>query len=387
MDNNNSEISLTKEEISRYSRHLILEEFGFECQLKLKKSKVLCIGAGGLGSPLLMYLSAAGVGNIGLVDFDKVDESNLQRQVIHSTKWIGKLKSESAKSRIHELNPNCNVEIYNDPLSTQNALEIFSNYDVICDGTDNFPTRYLVNDACVILGKPNVYGSILKFEGQASVFNLTKNSPNYRDLIPEPPPPDMVPSCAEAGVIGVLPGIIGMIQATETIKIITGIGKTLDRRLLVYDALDMTFRELKIGVTKDRPIIKKLINYKQFCSPKNLENNQKEIINKISVWELHKLLKDDKNAICLLDVRNKVEYQISKIINSTLIPLGNIQDGSSIDKIKNISKNKRLIIYCKSGIRSEKAGVILKQNGIVSENLEGGIDAWSQQIEKENILY
>ena len=219
-----------------------MEEFGFECQLKLKKSKVLCIGAGGLGSPLLMYLSAAGVGNIGLVDFDKVDESNLQRQVIHSTKWIGKLKSESAKSRIHELNPNCNVEIYNDPLSTQNALEIFSNYDVICDGTDNFPTRYLVNDACVILGKPNVYGSILKFEGQASVFNLTKNSPNYRDLIPEPPPPDMVPSCAEAGVIGVLPGIIGMIQATETIKIITGIGKTLDRRLLVYDALDMTFR-------------------------------------------------------------------------------------------------------------------------------------------------
>lgn len=379
-------VSLTKEEIRRYSRHLILPEFGFDCQLKLKSSRVLCVGTGGLGSPLLMYLAAAGVGTIGIIDFDKVDESNLQRQVIHSTKWVGKLKSESAESRIHELNPYCNVQIYSKSLSKENALEIFCNYDVICDGTDNFPTRYLINDACVILGKPNVYGSIFKFEGQASVFNLTKNSPNYRDLIPEPPPPEMVPSCAEAGVIGVLPGIIGMIQATETIKIITGIGKTLDRRLLVYDALDMTFRELKIGVSEDRPIIKELIDYEQFCSPENIEKNQAEIINKISVWELHKLLKDHKNAICLLDVRNKVEYQISKITDSHLVPLGNIQDGSSIDKIKNISKNKRLIIYCKSGIRSEKAGIILKQNGIVSENLEGGIDAWSQQIEKENIL-
>ena len=380
-------VSLTKEEIRRYSRHLILPEFGFECQLKLKKSKVLCVGTGGLGSPLLMYLAAAGVGTIGIIDFDMVDESNLQRQVIHSSKWVGKLKSESAESRIHELNPYCNVEIYSKPLSKENALEILCNYDVICDGTDNFPTRYLVNDACVILGKPNVYGSIFKFEGQASVFNLTKNSPNYRDLIPEPPPPDMVPSCAEAGVIGVLPGIIGMIQATETIKIITGIGRTLDKRLLVYDALEMNFKELKIGLLKDRPIINELINYEEFCSPKNNHTKIDKLINKISVYDLNELLKDRRDKICLLDVRNLVENQISKIPNSYLIPLNNIQNEDSINEIKKLCKNKRLIIYCKSGIRSEKAGLILKENGILSESLEGGIDDWNRKITGEEISY
>ncbi|MFS8887829.1 molybdopterin-synthase adenylyltransferase MoeB, partial [Synechococcus sp. R55.1] len=240
-----SQVSLSREEMERFSRHLILPEVGLEGQKRLKAGKVLCIGTGGLGSPLLLYLAAAGVGRIGIVDFDVVDVSNLQRQVIHGTSWVGKPKVESAKNRILEINPHCQVDVYNTALKAHNALELFANYDVIVDGTDNFPTRYLVNDACVLTGKPNVYGSIFRFEGQATVFNY-EDGPNYRDLYPEPPPPGLVPSCAEGGVLGILPGIIGVIQATETVKILLGVGTTLSGRLLLYDALNMSFRELKL---------------------------------------------------------------------------------------------------------------------------------------------
>jgi adenylyltransferase/sulfurtransferase len=261
---NLDEIQLTKEEYERYSRHLILPQVGLEGQKRLKAASVLCIGSGGLGSPLLLYLAAAGIGRLGLVDFDVVDSSNLQRQVIHGTSWVGKPKIESAKNRILEINPYCQVDLYEDLLSSENALEIMEPYDIVVDGTDNFPTRYLVNDACVLLDKPNVYGSIFGFEGQATVFNY-EGGPNYRDLYPEPPPPGMVPSCAEGGVLGILPGIIGVIQATETVKIILGKGTTLSGRLLLYNALNMTFRELKLRPSPERPVIDKLIDYDQFC--------------------------------------------------------------------------------------------------------------------------
>ncbi|NER05140.1 MAG: molybdopterin-synthase adenylyltransferase MoeB, partial [Okeania sp. SIO3C4] len=255
---NLEQVQLNTEEYQRYSRHLILPEVGLDGQKRLKAASVLCIGTGGLGSPLLLYLAAAGIGNIGIVDFDIVDHSNLQRQVIHGTSWVGKPKIESAKNRIHEINPHCQVDLYETRLSSENALDILKSYDVVVDGTDNFPTRYLVNDACVLLNKPNVYGSIFRFEGQATVFNY-EGGPNYRDLYPEPPPPGMVPSCAEGGVLGILPGMIGVIQATETIKIVLGQGTTLSGRLLLYNSLDMTFRELKLRPNPVRPVIEKLI--------------------------------------------------------------------------------------------------------------------------------
>ena len=261
---NLEDIELSREEYERFSRHLILPEVGLDGQKRLKAASVLCVGTGGLGSPLLLYLAAAGIGRIGIVDFDVVDRSNLQRQIIHSTSWVGKPKIESAKNRIHEINPFCQVDLYNTHLSSSNALDILKDYDVVVDGTDNFPTRYLVNDACVLLNKPNVYGSIFRFEGQATVFNY-QDGPNYRDLYPEPPPPGMVPSCAEGGVLGVLCGIIGTIQATETVKIILGKGDTLSGRLLLYNALDMTFKQLKLRPNPVRPVIEELIDYEQFC--------------------------------------------------------------------------------------------------------------------------
>ena len=271
-----SKIQLTKEEYERYSRHIILPEVGLDGQKKLKAASVLCIGTGGLGSPLLLYLAAAGIGRIGIVDFDIVDQSNLQRQIIHGQSWVGKPKIESARNRILEINPYCQVDLYETRLSSENALDIVKDYDVVVDGTDNFPTRYLVNDACVLLNKPNVYGSIFRFEGQATVFNY-QEGPNYRDLYPEPPPPGMVPSCAEGGVLGVLPGIIGTIQANETIKVILGTGNTLSGRLLLYNALDMTFRELKLRPNPVRPVIDKLIDYEQFCGiPQAQQEAEKE---------------------------------------------------------------------------------------------------------------
>ncbi|WP_341882707.1 molybdopterin-synthase adenylyltransferase MoeB [Synechococcus sp. UW140] len=380
---NTSEISLCPDEIARFSRHLILPEVGMEGQKRLKAASVLCVGTGGLGSPLLLYLAAAGVGRLGIVDFDVVDHSNLQRQVIHGTSWVGKPKIESAKHRIHEINPHCQVDLYETALTSENALEIMKPYDIICDGTDNFPTRYLVNDACVLLGKPNVYGSIFRFEGQATVFNLEPGCPNYRDLFPEPPPPGMVPSCAEGGVVGVLPGIIGVIQATETVKIITGIGTTLSGRLLLFDALAMKFRELKLRPAKERPVIEKLIDYQMFCGVGGSAPGQEESgsVASISVADLKALLDSGAEDILLLDVRNPPEAQIAVIAGAVLVPLDSIEDGTAIGRVQEISRGKRLFVHCKLGGRSAKALIALARHGIEGTNISGGIDAWSQEID------
>jgi adenylyltransferase/sulfurtransferase len=380
---NLEEIQLTKEEYERYSRHLILPEVGLEGQKRLKAASVLCIGSGGLGSPLLLYLAAAGIGRLGLVDFDVVDNSNLQRQVIHGTSWVGKPKIQSAKDRILEINPNCQVDLYETLLSSENALEIMKPYDIVVDGTDNFPTRYLVNDACVLLDKPNVYGSIFRFEGQATVFNY-EGGPNYRDLYPEPPPPGMVPSCAEGGVLGILPGIIGLIQATETVKIILGQGKTLSGRLLLYNALEMTFRELKLRPNPERPVIEKLVDYEQFCGitqAKEEEAKQQMTIQEMTVQELKQLLDSSADDFVLLDVRNPNEYEIAKIPGSVLVPLPDIERGVGVEKVKDLLNGHRLVAHCKSGMRSAKALGILKEAGIEGTNVKGGILAWSKEID------
>ncbi|MBD2412445.1 MAG: molybdopterin-synthase adenylyltransferase MoeB [Desmonostoc geniculatum HA4340-LM1] len=380
---NPDEIQLTKDDYERYSRHLILPEVGLEGQKRLKAASVLCIGTGGLGSPLLLYLAAAGIGRIGIVDFDIVDTSNLQRQVIHGTSWVGKPKIESAKNRIHEINPYCQVDLYETRLSSENALEIFEPYDIVVDGTDNFPTRYLVNDACVLLNKPNVYGSIFRFEGQATVFNY-EGGPNYRDLYPEPPPPGMVPSCAEGGVLGILPGIIGVIQATETVKIIIGQGNTLSGRLLLYNALDMKFRELKLRPNPIRPVIEKLIDYEQFCGipqAKAEEAKQQMEIQEMTVNDLKELLDSGAKDFVLLDVRNPNEYEIAKIPGSVLVPLPEIENGDGVAKVKEILNGHHLIAHCKMGGRSAKALGILKEAGIVGTNVKGGITAWSREID------
>ncbi|MGM3308414.1 molybdopterin-synthase adenylyltransferase MoeB [Anabaena sp. WFMT] len=380
---NLDEIQLTKDDYERYSRHLILPEVGVEGQKRLKAASVLCIGTGGLGSPLLLYLAAAGIGRIGIVDFDIVDTSNLQRQVIHGTSWVGKPKIESAKNRIHEINPHCQVDLYETRLSSENALDIIKPYDIVVDGTDNFPTRYLVNDACVLLDKPNVYGSIFRFEGQATVFNY-EGGPNYRDLYPEPPPPGMVPSCAEGGVLGILPGMIGIIQATETVKIILGNGNTLSGRLVLYNALDMKFRELKLRPNPIRPVIEKLIDYEQFCGIPQAqaeEAKQQMEMQEMTVQELKALLDSGAKDFVLLDVRNPHEYEIAKIPGSVLIPLPDIENGEGVAKVKEILNGHRLIAHCKMGGRSAKALGILKEAGIAGTNVKGGINAWSQEID------
>lgn len=380
---NLGEIQLKQEEYERYSRHLILPEVGLDGQKRLKAASVLCIGTGGLGSPLLLYLAAAGIGRIGIVDFDIVDSSNLQRQVIHGTSWVGKPKIESAKNRIHEINPFCQVDLYETHLSSANALDIIAPYDVIVDGTDNFPTRYLVNDACVLLNKPNVYGSIFRFEGQATVFNY-QDGPNYRDLYPEPPPPGMVPSCAEGGVLGILPGVVGCIQATETLKIILGQGKTLSGRLLLYNALDMTFRELKLRPNPVRPVIEKLIDYEQFCGipqAKAEEDKQQMEIQEMTVKELKELIDSGASDFLLLDVRNPNEYDIAKIPGSVLVPLPDIETGGGVQKVKELLNGHRLIAHCKMGGRSAKALGILKEAGIEGINVKGGITAWSKEVD------
>jgi sulfur-carrier protein adenylyltransferase/sulfurtransferase len=407
-------IQLNKLEYERYSRHLILPEVGVEGQKKLKAASVLCIGTGGLGAPLLMYLAAAGVGRIGIVDFDIVDASNLQRQVIHGTSWIGKPKIESAKDRIHEINPHCQVDLYETMISSENALEIMAPYDIVVDGTDNFPTRYLVNDACVLLNKPNVYGSIYRFEGQATVFNFkggwlrpenwesldtaakkslrdsdrdwiydaNATAPNYRDLYPEPPPPGLVPSCAEGGVLGILPGIIGVIQATETIKIILGKGTTLSGRLLLFDALKMSFRELKLRPNPVRPEITELIDYQQFCGipqAKAMESLGQDQIPEITVTELQALIHNPDYVI--VDVRNPNEWEIGKIPNTTLIPLPDIENSNGVEQVKALMAGRKLVVHCKLGGRSLKALGILKQAGIDGINVKGGINAWSEEID------
>lgn len=374
---------LTADELSRYSRHLILPEVGVDGQRKLKAARVLCVGTGGLGSPLAFYLAAAGVGTLGLVDFDVVDASNLQRQIIHSTADIGRKKLDSAEEKLKALNPALNVVKHETLLSSANALDILKDYDVVADGTDNFPTRYLVNDACVLLGKPNAYGSIFRFEGQASVF-ATEEGPCYRCLYPEPPPPGLVPSCAEGGVLGILPGLVGVIQATEVIKLILGKGEPLIGRLLLVDSLNMRFRELKLRKNPECPVcgpnptVTKLIDYQQFCGivPESKEEKQvKNGIPQLSVKELKRRV-DAGEDLFILDVREPFEYQIANI-GGKLIPQNDVPS-----RMNEIDRNREIIVQCKSGGRSQKIAEFLKQAGYPNVvNLAGGILAWAEQID------
>jgi adenylyltransferase/sulfurtransferase len=375
-------MTLSNEEVARYSRHLIMPEVGMDGQLKLKAASVLCIGAGGLGSPVAMYLAAAGVGRIGIVDFDVVEHSNLQRQVIHTTPDVGRPKIDSARDRLNALNPEVEVETHDVALSSENALELLVGYDIIVDGTDNFPTRYLVNDACVILGKPNVYGSIFRFEGQASVF-ATKDGPCYRCLYPEPPPPGLVPSCAEGGVLGILPGVIGTIQATETVKLIIGVGEPLVNRFMIYDALRMRFRELKLRrdpecpVCGDNPTVTELIDYEQFCGITPAVSAAEPTAGvEITVKELKTRL-DRADGVFILDVREPQEFQICQIPSSTLIPLGDLPD-----RLVELEGRDDMVVHCKSGARSAKAVKLLHKAGFVkAKNLRGGILAWIDEVD------
>jgi len=382
---------LSGEEIKRYSRHLIMPEVGVEGQRKLKAAKVLCIGAGGLGSPAAMYLAAAGIGTLGIVDFDVVDFSNLQRQIIHGTPDVGRAKLVSAKDRLNALNPNVHIETYEEALTSENALRLFDPYDVILDGTDNFPTRYLVNDACVLSGKPNAYGSIFRFEGQASVF-ATKEGPCYRCLYPEPPPPGLVPSCAEGGVFGVLPGIIGVIQATETIKLVLGAGEPLIGRFLIYDALRMRFRELKLRKDADCPVcgthptVKKLIDYEQFCgvAPHQVAAAAAPVTNAdaLTSRELKAEL-DRGDDVVIVDVREPQEYQINRLPGSILIPLGDLPK-----RYVELDPNANIVTQCKSGMRSAKAQDFLRSKGFTRvRNLTGGVLGWIDQVDPSQPKY
>jgi adenylyltransferase/sulfurtransferase len=381
---------LTNDEVKRYSRHLIMPEVGVDGQRRLKAGSVLCIGAGGLGSPAAMYLAAAGVGRIGVVDFDVVDFSNLQRQIIHGTSDVGRSKLASAKDRLVDINPHIEVETYETALSSENALKLFEPYDVILDGTDNFPTRYLTNDACVLLGKPNAYGSIFRFEGQASVF-ATKDGPCYRCLYPEPPPPGLVPSCAEGGVLGVLPGIIGVIQATEAIKLIAGIGEPLIGRFLIYDALRMRFRELKLRKDADCPVcgthptVTKLIDYEQFCglkpAPETASVSQ-NIGQDITSVDLKARL-DRGEKLRIVDVREPNEFQINRIPGAELIPLGEIPR-----RYAELDPEEEVVVHCKMGGRSAKAADFLRSVGFKRVlNLKGGILDWIDKVDPSQPKY
>ena len=374
--------ALSKDEVLRYSRHLIMPEVGIEGQLKLKAAKVLLVGAGGLGAPLGLYLAAAGVGRIGIVDFDVVDFTNLQRQVIHGTSDVGRKKLDSAADRMLEINPYVAIDKHEVALSSDNALDILKDYDIVVDGTDNFPTRYLVNDACVLLGKPNVYGSIFRFEGQATVFAY-QGGPCYRCLYPEPPPPGLVPSCAEGGVLGILPGTIGLIQATETVKLILGIGQPLVGRLLLYDALAMRFRELKLRknpecpVCGEHPTVTKLIDYQQFCGipsqPSAAEAPFEGDIDPVEV----KAKIDRHDPFVLIDVREPFEYKIGNIPYARLIPLGELPK-----RLSELNPDAETVAHCKSGMRSAKAVALLKQAGFRKvRNMKGGILAWSDKVD------
>ena len=380
---------LTTDDLARYSRHLILPEVGMEGQQRLKAARVLCVGTGGLGSPLAFYLAAAGVGTLGLVDFDVVDASNLQRQIIHSTKDIGRKKLDSAEEKLLALNPALNVVKHETLLSSANALDILKDYDIVADGTDNFPTRYLVNDACVLLGKPNVYGSIFRFEGQASVF-ATENGPCYRCLYPEPPPPGLVPSCAEGGVLGILPGLVGLIQATEAIKLILGKGESLAGRLLLVDALNMKFRELKLRknpecpVCGEHPTVTELIDYQQFCGivpETKQEQALKNGIPQITVKELKQRL-DAGEDVFVLDVREPYEYQIANI-GAKLIPQNDVPK-----RLDEIDRGREIVVQCRSGQRSQRIAEYLAQQGYPKvKNLAGGILAWADEIDPKMQKY
>ena len=380
------EAVLSNDEILRYSRHLIMPEVGMDGQQKLKAAKVLCIGAGGLGSPLALYLGAAGVGTLGIVDFDVVDYTNLQRQIIHTTNDVGRKKLDSAADKLKALNPFLNLRMFDTKLTSANALELFREFDIVADGTDNFPTRYLVNDACVLTGKPNVYGSIFRFEGQASVF-ATEDGPCYRCLYPEPPPPGLVPSCAEGGVLGILPGLIGVIQATETIKLILGQGDSLAGRLLLVDALGMKFRELKLRKNPDCPVcgthrtITELIDYDEFCGIRGQEEPAGNDVPVISVEELKKKL-DAKADVFILDVREPHEYQICNL-KGYLIPLGDLPK-----RVNELDSSREIVTHCKMGGRSAKAVNFLRRAGFTKvSNLTGGILAWADRIDPKMPKY
>jgi len=377
----NGAVELSNDEIARYSRHLIMPEVALDGQKKLKAAKVLTVGTGGLGSPLALYLAAAGIGTIGIVDFDVVDESNLQRQIIHGTSDVGRPKVESARDKIEDINPNVEVRVHEEALTSENALEIFADYDVIVDGTDNFPTRYLVNDACVLLGKPNVYGSIFRFEGQASVF-WAEEGPCYRCLYPEPPPPGLVPSCAEGGVLGILPGAIGVVQATEAVKLILGIGEPLVGRLMLYDALGMSFREMKLRkdpgcpICGENPTVTELIDYEEFCGiPQANAVAQENGVPEITVKELKQKM-DDGEPINVLDVREPHEYEVANI-GVRLIPLGELPR-----RLAEFDQNGSFAIHCKTGARSANAVKLLQDAGFGNVyNVKGGITAWSEEVD------
>ena len=377
-----TEPGLSNKEVARYSRHLIMPEVGMDGQLKLKAARVLCVGAGGLGSPVALYLAAAGVGRIGIVDFDVVDYSNLQRQIIHGTPDVGRPKLDSARDRLNAINPEVTIVPHDAALSSSNALNILRDYDIIVDGTDNFPTRYLVNDACVLLGKPNVYGSIFRFEGQASVF-ATKDGPCYRCLYPEPPPPGLVPSCAEGGVLGILPGVVGTIQATEVVKLIIGVGEPLVNRFLIYDALRMRFRELKLRrdpecpVCGENPTVRELIDYEQFCGiPQAATPSVDDDGADVTVEELKTRI-DRQDDLFILDVREPQEYQICRIPGSTLIPLADLPK-----RLAEFEGRDDMVVHCKSGARSAKAVKLLHEAGFMkARNLGGGILAWIDRVD------
>ncbi|WAX56163.1 adenylyltransferase/sulfurtransferase MoeZ [Jatrophihabitans cynanchi] len=375
--------SLSVEEVRRYSRHLIIPDVAMAGQKRLKNSKVLAIGAGGLGSPTLMYLAAAGVGTLGIIDFDVVDESNLQRQIIHGQSDIGRSKAESARNSIVEINPLVTVKLHEERLDSSNVMDIFSQYDLIVDGTDNFATRYLVNDACVLLGKPYVWGSIYRFDGQASVF-WAEHGPCYRCLYPEPPPPGMVPSCAEGGVLGVLCGTIGALQTNEAIKLLTGIGEPLLGSLMVYDALEMEFRKIKVrkdpncAVCGEHPTVTELIDYEAFCGVVSEEAQQAAAGSTITAAELKDLLDSDK-PVYLVDVREPAEFEIVSIPGATLIPKDEILRG---DALASLPQDKQIVMYCKTGVRSAETLAAVKNAGFADAvHVQGGVTAWVSQID------
>jgi molybdopterin/thiamine biosynthesis adenylyltransferase/rhodanese-related sulfurtransferase len=381
---------LSHEEILRYSRHLLIPDVGLEGQRKLKAASILVLGTGGLGSPVALYLSAAGIGHIGLVDYDVVDFTNLQRQVIHGTSTVNKLKVESARQRLLDLNPEIEVEVYNEPFTSANAMRIAQDYDIIVDGTDNFPTRYLSNDVCVLLGKPNVYGSIFRFEGQVSVFDA-KNGPCYRCLFPEPPPPGMVPTCAEGGVLGVLPGTIGTIQATEALKLVLGIGESLVGRLMLYNALDMSFEYVKLRknphckICGPEPEITELIDYNAFCGVPGIGEEEEGAVGggwDITATQLAERLKEG-NHIHLIDVREPHELEISRIEGADLIPLGQLAA-----RMNELDSAEETVLFCKSGTRSARALELLASAGFRRvKNLRGGINAWARDVDPSLPVY
>ncbi|MGV3771334.1 MAG: molybdopterin-synthase adenylyltransferase MoeB [Verrucomicrobiales bacterium] len=376
-------MQLNNDQIRRYSRHLILPEVGLAGQKKICSTSVLCIGAGGLGSPIAMYLAAAGIGKIGIVDFDTVDFSNLQRQIIHGTQDVGRSKAESAKETIQQINPGVEVVIHNTAITSENALDLVGQYDIVVDGTDNFPTRYLTNDACVLLKKPNVYGSIFRFEGQASVFAPHLGGPCYRCLYPEPPPPGMVPSCAEGGVLGVLPGIVGCIQTTEILKLALGIGNSLIGRLLLFNALDMKFREVKLRrdpqcpICGDNPTVKELIDYQQFCGVQPQTEVSSENPDEVTVQEMKRALDEKSLNIKVIDVREPDEYEIAFVPGTQLLPLSTLGN-----RFTELDPNQQYYLHCKAGVRSMKALSFLREQGFkYLKSVKGGILAWSEEVD------